>query len=289
MTDDHVYSENEVIEIIEHAIRHQESERNRGPERGLSLGEIERLGEEVGIRPEHLRRAAAQVDLARSPASRGLGTEGSEAQAQRWIPGRLSQEQIEDVFAALKKHLGTSYAWGSGSGDPIRRMGRTHEWTHTSVHSQTHVTLTDHGDGYTLRVIRPQYEGSVAFASVLGLPIAFVLGVVPVALAAEMLGPLWAVVVAIAVYACSMALAHRTLTRSRARVREKVEVLADEAERVLLADTNPSDAALPGLAERSEEASAPLLDSDALASETDVASEKDETARSGQASRRSVR
>jgi len=56
MSKERQFTEREVMAIIERAVEHQREAPRRAAEHGPTLGEIERIGREVGIAPEHMRR-----------------------------------------------------------------------------------------------------------------------------------------------------------------------------------------------------------------------------------------
>src|SRR6185436_7829751 len=71
MTDERRYGEEEVAEIFEAAASHRGSdERALSSTGGLSLGELQAIGGEVGIAPERIAAAAAALDLRRGAAAR---------------------------------------------------------------------------------------------------------------------------------------------------------------------------------------------------------------------------
>jgi hypothetical protein len=65
------YSDDEVAAIFARATEAtQEKPRHRGPGEGMTLGELQEIGREVGIEPEEVARAAHALDLPRPPVAR---------------------------------------------------------------------------------------------------------------------------------------------------------------------------------------------------------------------------
>jgi hypothetical protein len=152
---DRVYSEREIAALLERAVERQEAARRQAlPEAGLTLSELERLGQEVGIAPEHLRAAARELD-AGGATGRQSGRSATHVYAERWVPGTLSLEGWEDAVAELNDRHGTSMgAWyGHGSGGAVQQIGRSHEWSHTNgLGIETRVTVSERGDRVRLRL-----------------------------------------------------------------------------------------------------------------------------------------
>lgn len=69
MATDKRYDEKEIAEIFRRAAEEQETaQRNRPPESGLSLAELQKIGKETGITPEFIARAAASLEGSGSSA-----------------------------------------------------------------------------------------------------------------------------------------------------------------------------------------------------------------------------
>jgi len=65
------YSQEETAEIFERAARVEEgASRPRPPGEGMTLAELQEIGREVGIAPEHVARAANALDLSPRPSGR---------------------------------------------------------------------------------------------------------------------------------------------------------------------------------------------------------------------------
>lgn len=152
---DRVYSEREVAAIIERAVeRQEEAQRQTGPEAGLTLAELEKLGTEVGIAPLHLRAAAAEL-AAGGAGSRQSGRSATHVYVERWLPGRLNLDAWEDAVAEFQNRFGTSMgAWyGQPSGGLHQQIGHTHEWSHTNALGiETRVAVSARGDRVRLRL-----------------------------------------------------------------------------------------------------------------------------------------
>ena len=149
------YSEREVQSIIERAVERQHAAEERTGGAGLTLAEIERLGRESGIDPAHLRAAAAEVDEAGRTLSRQTGQTRTHVEAERWIDAPFSLAAWEDAVAELRGRFGAPIGapFGSDAGETVQQVGRSYEWTHTSMLGvKTRVTVSPRGDRTRVRL-----------------------------------------------------------------------------------------------------------------------------------------
>ena len=147
------YTEREVAQIIERAVVRQEEARRRQGAAGLSLEEIEKLGHEVGIDPEHLRAAAAEIDA--GAAEHESHTTTTHNHVEQWTSGPLDIHDWEDAVDDLRKRLGTDYGamYGRTSASEFKEAGATKTWEHTSglgVHHR--VVVSERGERTRIRL-----------------------------------------------------------------------------------------------------------------------------------------
>jgi hypothetical protein len=260
--EDRIYSEREVAAIIERAVeRQEEAQRLAPPETGLTLAELERLGREVGIAPEHLRAAAAELGAGGGRRSSRTATH---VYVERWLPGRLNLEAWEDAVAELRDRFGSSMgAWyGQSSGGVVQQIGRSQEWSHTSALGiETRVTVSERGEQVRLRLAqklghaRSEVEGPLY-----GALAAFVLAF-PFAAAAAGSFALTAAIT-LAAFVLFSGLIYVADRRWRQKKHRELEALADTLGARLVVPAEQK--AVEGKAPEALPEAAPRLDLDAL-------------------------
>jgi hypothetical protein len=153
MSPERQYDEQEIVAIFRQAAAGQESARRQLPKGGgLTLAELERIGEEAGITPEYIARAAAALDRAvpTPPPTTHLGFPVSVARAVD-LPGLLSDEAWERLVADLRE---TFQATGE-----VRRDGSLREWRNGNLHAL--VEPTDSGHRLRLRTLNGNARGAL--------------------------------------------------------------------------------------------------------------------------------
>ncbi|MEM8558885.1 MAG: hypothetical protein AAGG50_13785 [Bacteroidota bacterium] len=164
---DRIYTEDQVRAIIKRAVELQEH--TPKPEHGLTIDELERLGEEVGLDASFLRMAASEVANTGQTLERRSDMTDTHVVVERWIEGPLSTEGWEDAIAMLRERFGIDAASWSGQSSGAGRLetvGNAQEWTHTSgLGVETRVGVSERGDRVRLRITqrvghaKPETEG----------------------------------------------------------------------------------------------------------------------------------
>ncbi|MEL6616958.1 MAG: hypothetical protein AAFQ43_14540 [Bacteroidota bacterium] len=265
------YTEREVAQIIERAVVRQEEARRRQGAAGLSIEEIERLGEDVGIDPEFLRLAAAEIDA--GAGEKESHTTATHNHVERWTAGPLDPIDWEDAVDDLRQRLGTDYGamYGRTSAHEFKEQGATKTWEHTSglgVHHR--VTVSERGERTRIRleqqvgIMSPPAEGIMysIFSMLLLGPLAAFIGTsvlngVLATVASVAMGLVFFVVAAYAIYKADIAW--------REKKHRQLEELADDLA-MQLAPAAPARSAAPEASgDVAEQApNAPRLDLDAL-------------------------
>lgn len=216
------YSQKETIEILKRALTVKDREGEEQDE-GLTIVDLEKMASDFGISKADLIKASAEISQTKEQNRDELLPE---VVTSKWIEGRLTDQQIESFFSELKMEFGGSYLWAGKPAD-IQKMGRTREYQLKDAL----VGLTDKGDGYQLRVIKQQlFHGNSLEAAILSIPAAFILGLLPVAAAAEWLHLYAAIFTGTVVYASSYFLVKRFIRKKRAETVVKLLQVADYAE-----------------------------------------------------------
>lgn len=215
-------SKKETIDILKRALTtsDREADRNEGE---LTFADLEKMAEEFGISKMELQKAATEITQTKEKNRADLFPE---VVTSKWISGRLSKQQIETFFAALKLEFGGTYAW-SGKPSEIHRMGNTMEYQLKDAV----VTLSEKESGYQLRVIKQQFfHGNSIEAAIASIPLAFLVGLMPVAAAAEFLSVFTAVFTGALSYAATFFFVKRFTRKKRAETVTRLLHIADFAE-----------------------------------------------------------
>ncbi|MEM6647695.1 MAG: hypothetical protein AAF730_15730 [Bacteroidota bacterium] len=174
---DRIFSEQEIAQILQSAISRQEAEveKRRARDHGLNLAELERLGGEVGIAPEHLR--AAVLEVHRPGVKRDKTISDTHNFVERLIPGYLTTDAWGEIVTELRHQIGVD------TGDSVSVIGNMHEWTHTSASGiTTKATLAQRGNSVALRLSQrvgmasPLTEG-VMYGTLLAILASFITAV----------------------------------------------------------------------------------------------------------------
>lgn len=138
MTDERLYGEEEVAEIFEAAASPRGSGgRALSSADGLTLGELQAIGAEVGIAPERIADAAAALDLRRGAAPRRthLGMPVSVGRTVA-LPRAPTDPEWELLVAELRETFG---AHGKD-----KSSGGLRAWTNGNLHAYVEPTESGH-------------------------------------------------------------------------------------------------------------------------------------------------
>ena len=137
MSDKRRYSESEITLIFKQAAKAQEAtRRNLSHSEGLTLAELQHIGQEAGITPAFIARAAATLNQADvpPPPSTYLGLPLSVARTVA-LPGPLSDEGWDRLVGDLRETF-------QASGE-VWRDGSLRQWRNGNLYA--HVEPTDSG------------------------------------------------------------------------------------------------------------------------------------------------
>jgi hypothetical protein len=266
------YTEREVADIIERAVERQEAARERASTEGLTLSDLERLGQEVGIDPAHLLAAAEELDGAGRTLRRQSSTTKTHISVERWIDAPLTPEAWEDAVEEATSRFGAdaSALMGNSAAGMSRQVGLGYEWTHTSgLGVQTRLVASERGGRTRLRMTQlvglasPTAEG-IGYGALAALLPAFVTAGLVVGGGLE--GAAFAAVVALS-YLVSLAVCAPIITALDRRWRaKKLALLGDLADDLapLFSRAAAAVPASPDALPVVTEANRPALDLDAL-------------------------
>ncbi len=165
-----LFGDKEISSILKRATEIQEAE---GPSDayGLSLEELQQIAAEVGIDPQHVAAAIAELEGA-APAEKPFHLLGGPASIhlERVVEGEVTEEKGEAMLAEIRRAfdlVGTS-----------GQVGRSLEWTHNGRQRQVQVAVTSR-EGQTKIRIHDHFPRTalVAFipTTVLALQLAVIL------------------------------------------------------------------------------------------------------------------
>jgi serine/threonine protein kinase len=102
------FSENRALEILNRAVDLEA--RTGGPDENLSLAGIERIAAEVGVAPEHVRKAAHDLSRPRpapAPATSRLLGGPTQVLVERVVEGELPEVEYATLVEEMHRSLGT--------------------------------------------------------------------------------------------------------------------------------------------------------------------------------------
>ena len=236
------FTEDEARQIFARAAERQHAVASRGE--GLSLDELQAIGAEAGLDPEHV--AAAVAELRSGPAVEPVVVAGVDLTPRvvRVLAGELTDDAWADVVGRLRRTFGAQ-------GVPSE-IGRVREWTSGSS-SALHVIAepVEGGTRVTMETSKAHEAGGLrsllptAVLLSLGLSLLFAFG--------DFDATVWVIpVMTLAVCAAIYVAVRASLARWSDRRRSQFESLMDQAELLLRAEVPVGTGA-------------PRLDLDALA------------------------
>jgi hypothetical protein len=153
------FSDDEAREIIKRALHLQHRRADaETPRDGLSLSELESIGEDVGVSPELLRQAAGEVAAGESPTgrSRFLGAPTNPAETVA-VKRPVSEDELNELLVTLPSMTGDD-----GSGNAHRRSLNWSTDSVTAMRTGRTLRVTVHGSDSTAVVRVREQLGQVA-------------------------------------------------------------------------------------------------------------------------------
>jgi hypothetical protein len=143
MTDPRRYQDDEVAEIFEAAASPRQSAAGRAltSDAGLTLGELQAIGAEVGLPAERIARAAAEVELRRGALPRRTQL-GMPVTVGRVV--ELPRAPTDHVWELLLSELRATF----GANGRDRSQGAVRAWTNGRLHAYVEPSES----GYRLRL-----------------------------------------------------------------------------------------------------------------------------------------
>ena len=149
------YTDDEVSAIFERAAKSQaglQRQQAHAPAQGMTLGELQQIGRDVGIPAELVANAAREIDLAGRPTERKyLGLTVGVGRIVD-LPRRLTDDEWERVVADLRE---TFDARGT-----VRAEGSTRMWSNGNLQIALEPTATGHR--LRMRTVKGDSRGYVS-------------------------------------------------------------------------------------------------------------------------------
>lgn len=158
-----LYNDKEIGSLLKRATELQEAA-HESQEHHLSLEEISQIAEEIGIAPQHLLAAAAELegDLA---SDEGFLFWPRAVRHARVVEGTLTEAEWEQFVLKLRRM--------TGSTGRVSEIGQIREWSRSvSDLGALHVSLSPKGSPsseQTLLEVRQNYPGGIAMVYVFSL------------------------------------------------------------------------------------------------------------------------
>ncbi len=159
MNDERKYSEEEIAGIFEKAAEAQEAAHSGlSHGEGLTLAELQHIGEEAGISPEFIARAAAAtVKVGATPKSSGFFGFPFTVEHSVDLPGPLPDDEWDQLVADLRETFRAS--------GKVSRNGSLREWRNGNLHA--HIEPMASGHRLRLRTTKGNAGSSLAGGSIL--------------------------------------------------------------------------------------------------------------------------
>jgi hypothetical protein len=210
-----LYDEKQVAQILHQAAQRQAVANPDAASAGLTLEEIQRLAEEVGIDPGLITQAASDVDIQTSPS--GSPDRPFSLLLDRAVDGQISEEVWEDLVVQLRHYAGRPGEVKAGSA--------SREWIGRSDAGTLTLMATRSGERTRLRLMANFNNGASAWGV---LPMAgFFVGTMAGALTFKAFGAPIGLSVFGTVMTASVLYAAIGVKRWGARRRQEVKVLFD--------------------------------------------------------------
>lgn len=221
------YTKKEAIEILQRALNKKDADLESAAE-VISGGELEKMATELHISKTQLEQAATEISNTREQKR---GDVFPQVITTRWINGKLTDQELENVLSDIRLEFGGLNTWG---GKPVKphKIGKVWEYT---IENAT-ILLKEEPDGYSLQVIKHQFfHGNTLEASVLAIPVAFLLGVLPVTAAYEWFHLYAAIFTAAIIYSFSFFITKKYAQKKRSGIVSRLLEITEFAEQKLKA------------------------------------------------------
>lgn len=222
-----LYGEKEISALLKRAAEIQD-EKGVTVTTGLSLAEVQQLAAEVGIDPQHIEAALAEMDRREEAPQKANIWGGPVSYSQeRVIEGDVTEEMWESMVAEIRRAF-------KDTGE-VHQWGQSLEWTHSGKSGdQANVTITPR-DGRTKVRIFANYPTLAAGIYAGIMPLGLVLGIISAGLL--QVAPLFKIFALVSLFSmafvvCRSMLVHFTKKREKSikqLVRRLEQIIQEQA------------------------------------------------------------
>lgn len=224
------YSKKEAIDILQRALNKKDEGAESSSE-VITSSDLEKMAAELNISKIQLEQASNEITETREKDRNEMYPE---VVTTRWINGKISDQEIENLFSDLRVEFGRAKTW-DGSPIELHKIGKTWEY---NLKDAT-VLIKGETNGYQLQVIKPQFfHGNNIEASILAIPTAFILGLLPVAAAVEWVHIYAAIFTAAVIYFFSFSMVKKITNKKRTETVSKLLSITEFAEQKLKEKVN---------------------------------------------------
>lgn len=221
------YTKKEAIEILQRALNKKDADLDSAAD-VISGDELKKMAAELHISNTQLVQAATEIT---SIKEQKRGDVFPQVIATRWINGRLTDQEVENVLSDIRHEFGGLNTW---RGKPVKPYKVGKVWEYTIENAS--ILLKEESDGYSLQVIKYQFfHGNNLEASVLAIPAAFLIGLLPVAAAFEWIHLYAAIFTAVIIYVFSFGAVKKYTKKKRSESVSRLLRITEFAEQKLKA------------------------------------------------------
>ena len=234
MMPDRRFDDKEVGQILKAAAEMQSSLTKTGSADGITLQELQRLAEEVGLNPDNIEEAARNLQPDVSWKSRGSS---NSSLLERTIRGEITEETWEDLVTEVRRI--------TGKPGVTELNGSTREWLGGSETESVMFSATTRG-GRTQFKLLGDCSGEVAMTWTIGFVLTFLSSLAPLIVTAKQhLGTAPLLVLALTCFAALLGyyVTLSVVRNSRRRHSSQIEALT--ARIVELAESRVNSALAP--------------------------------------------
>jgi hypothetical protein len=207
------YDEKQIAQILHQATQMQAASSSGAGTTGLTLAEIKRLAEEVGIDSGLIAKAASEVDIESVPS--GSPDRPNSILLDRLVDGHISEESWEENVVRVRHYAGRP--------GEVKQTSASREWLGKSDVLNMTFMATQTGKGTRLRLMANIFPSETGFAA---LPFAgFFVGTICGALSFKAFGAPVALAVFGTIMSGGLVTAFFGMRQWAAKRREEVKIL----------------------------------------------------------------
>ncbi len=211
------FDDKEVAQILGRASAEQAESSDVASAMGVTLAELQRIAEEVGIRPGRIEVAAKELDQKRQVR---VEKANDSLLVEQTVPGEITEEIWEQFISE-----GRGFAGKAGQAS---LNGKVHEWQCSNETESVLITATSRNGRIGIKVLADS-AGYTGVLSAIGVVCGILFSLIPMAAAIKMkvMGPLPIAAMMVAIMAIIAAVTTAACHRHRVAFRARVDGLMD--------------------------------------------------------------